>query len=94
MLVSCIVVEDRVDHLAGWHHTLDGIQKADELLMPVALHAAPDHGFFEYVKRGEQRGRAMAFVVMGDGAGPARLERQARLVGGHEVRWLRDEAGT
>jgi hypothetical protein len=31
MLVGGIVIEDRVDHLAGWHHALDGIQEADEL---------------------------------------------------------------
>ena len=33
----------------------------------------------EHVERGEQGGRAVALVVVGHGAGPALLERQARL---------------
>ena len=36
-----VVVEDRMDDLAGRYRTLDGAQEADELLMSVALHAAP-----------------------------------------------------
>jgi hypothetical protein len=47
------VVEDRVDHLAGRPRELDGVQKADKLLMPVALHAAADHGALEHAERGE-----------------------------------------
>ena len=42
MLVYGVVVEDRMDHLVGRHFTLDGIEKADEFLVEVALHAAPD----------------------------------------------------
>ena len=37
-----IVVEDSVDHLAGWDGSLDGCDEADELLMPMARHAAAD----------------------------------------------------
>ena len=68
-----------MDHLAGRHRALDGVEEADELLMPVALHAAADHGAVEHIEGGEQRGGAVALVVMGHGAGFARLERQARL---------------
>ena len=42
MLVYGVVVEDRMDHLVGRHFTLDGIEKADEFLVEVALHAARD----------------------------------------------------
>src|ERR1700735_537587 len=43
MLVGGIVVEDRVDHLAGGNFALDGVEEADELLMPMALHVATHH---------------------------------------------------
>jgi len=47
--------------------------------MPVALHAAADHGALEHVERGEQGGGAVALVVVGHSPGLARLERQPRL---------------
>ena len=50
VLVGGIVVEDDVDGLAGWDLALDGVQKADELLMPVALHAAADDLALQDVK--------------------------------------------
>ena len=46
-----------------------------------ALHAAAEHGAVEDVEGGEQRGRAVAFVIVGHGAGAALLQRQARLGG-------------
>jgi hypothetical protein len=60
VLMDGVVVEDHVDHFAGRHRALDGIKEAQELLVPVALHAAADHGALEHVERGEQRGHAMA----------------------------------
>ena len=44
MLVGGVVVEDRMDRLAGGNFALDGVEEADELLMPMALHVAADHG--------------------------------------------------
>jgi hypothetical protein len=41
VLVRGVVVEDRVDHLAGRHRALDGVEELDEILMPVR-HAAAD----------------------------------------------------
>ena len=79
MLVAAVVVEDRVNHLPGWHRPLDGAQKAQELLVPVTLHAAADHGALEHVERGEQGGGAVALVVVGQRAGLAWLDRQTRL---------------
>ena len=35
--------------LPGWDLALDGVQEADELLMPVALHAAADDLGFHHV---------------------------------------------
>lgn len=79
MLVGGVVVEDRVNHLAGRHRALDGIQEADELLMPVLRHAAADDLAFEDVQGGEQRRRAVALVVVGHRPAAAGLQRQARL---------------
>src|SRR6202042_513339 len=64
MFVGGIVVEDRVDHLAGWHGPLNGCDEADELLMPMARHAAADDLAFEHAERGEQGRRAVAFVIV------------------------------
>src|SRR3954451_17963228 len=58
---------------------LDGVEEADELLVPVALHAAAEDGAVEDVEGGEQRGGAMALVVVGHGAGAALLQGQAGL---------------
>ena len=48
---------------------LDGVEEADELLMAMALHVAADDGAVEHVERGEQRGGAVALVVVRHGAG-------------------------
>ena len=61
------------------HLRLDGVEEADELLMPVALHVAADDGAVEHVEGGEQRRRAVALVVVRHGAGAALLHRQSRL---------------
>ena len=79
MLVGCVVVDDGVDRLSGWHLRFDGIEEADELLMPVVLHVAADDGAVEDIESGEQRGRAVTFVVVGHRSGAARLHRQTRL---------------
>src|ERR1700741_593665 len=77
MLVGGVVVQDRVDRLAGGDLALDGVEEADELLMPMALHVAADDGSVEHVERGEQRGRAVALVVVRHRSGTTRLHRQA-----------------
>src|SRR5665647_3025368 len=65
MLVGCVVVDDGVDRLLDRYLCLDGIEEADELLVPVALHVAADDGTVEDVESSEQRGRTVAFVVVG-----------------------------
>ena len=79
MLVGGVVVGDGMDQLASRDGALDGVEKADELLMAVLGHTAAQHRAVLDVKRGEQGGDAVALVVVGHGATLARLERQPRL---------------
>jgi hypothetical protein len=65
MLVGGVVVEDHVDDLACREVALEGVEKADELLMAVALHVPPEDLAGQHVEGGEERGRAVAFVVVG-----------------------------
>src|SRR5450756_1545990 len=79
MLVGCVVVDDSVDRLLDRDLRLDGIEEADELLVPVALHVAADDGTVEDVESSEQRGGTVAFVVVGHRSSTARLHRQTGL---------------
>ena len=79
VFVGGVVVEDHVDHLAGWDGALDGVEEADELLVAVALHALADHRALEHVEGGEQGGGTVALVVVGHRAEAAGRHRQARL---------------
>src|SRR5499433_2146154 len=74
--VRGIVVKHRVDHLAGRDLALDGIEKADEFEVAVALHAAPDDGAVEHAERGEQGGGAMPLVIVRHGLAAAGFDRQ------------------
>ena len=42
LLVNGVVVEDDVNELAGRNGRLDRVEEADELLVPVTLHAAAE----------------------------------------------------
>ena len=53
MLVSGVVVEDRVGHFTDGSPGLDRIQKSDEFLMAVSLHILTDHRAVENVHGGE-----------------------------------------
>jgi hypothetical protein len=64
MFVGGVVVDDGVDRLAFWHGGLGSIEKADERLMAVALHAAPDHRAIENVEGGKQSRCAIALVIV------------------------------
>ena len=79
MLVSGIVVDDDMDRLFLGHSGFDDVEKADELLMAMALHALADDLALENIERREQGGDAMALIVMGHGAGTPLLHRQTRL---------------
>ena len=79
MLVAAVVIEDHVDHLAGRNGGLDGAQEAQELLVPVTLHATAEHRAVEDVKGSEQGGDAVAEIIVGHGAGLAWFDRQTGL---------------
>src|SRR6266511_3668002 len=79
MPVRGIVVDDRVDRLSLGHVRVDLIEEADEFLMPMALHVAADNGAVEDSERGEQRGGAVALVVVRHRSGATWLHRQSRL---------------
>ncbi len=79
MLVRRVIVENGVDDLASRNGALDGGQEADELLMPMLLHAAPDDGSVENVERREQGGHAVALIIVGHGPAFSGFQRQAGL---------------
>src|SRR6202022_5090973 len=58
-LMGGIVVEDNMADLADRDLGLDLVEKADELLMPVLLHALPDHRTIAHVERGKEGGRSV-----------------------------------
>ena len=58
---------------------LDGVDEADEFLVPMTLHAATDHLAIQDVESGKQRCRAMALVVVRHSATTSLLHRQPRL---------------
>ena len=64
MLVRCVVVEDHMNRLARRDLRLDGVEEADELLMPMPLHVATDDRAVENVQRSKQRRRSMPLVIM------------------------------
>ena len=79
VLVGGVVVEDDMNQLSGREFGLDGIEKADEFLMTVPLHAATDNLAFQHVEGGKQRGRPVPLVVVGHRLAAALLDRQAGL---------------
>src|SRR3954451_4606325 len=74
MFVGGVVVNDGVDRLARWHGGLGGIEKADELLMPMPLHAAADHGAVQHIEGCKQCCGAIPLVVVRHRAAAALLQ--------------------
>ena len=79
MFVGGVVVEDDMDQLASRDLALNGIEKADEFDVPVALHAATDHCAVEHAEGGEQRGGAVPLVIVCHGLAAPGLDRKSRL---------------
>ena len=69
MLVDGVVVEDRVDELSPAPRPLSGSESGG-FLVAVARHALADDGAVEDIERREQRGRAVADVIMGSSCRP------------------------
>ena len=80
IFVCGVTVEDDLHRLVAGNAGIDGVQKADEVLLPMLLHLAADKDAIENVLRSEQGGRAVALVMMGHRAMPVFLHRQALLV--------------
>src|ERR1700704_6706339 len=79
VLMRPVVVEDDVYDPADRDLGFDGVQEANEFLVPMTLHAAPDDLAVEHIEGGEQGGGAVALIVMCHRAGTASLQRQAGL---------------
>jgi hypothetical protein len=79
VFVRGVVVEHRVDHLAGRDLALDGVEEADEFDVAVTLHAAADHRAVEHAERGEQGGGAVPLVIVRHGLAAPGLDRQSGL---------------
>ena len=79
MLMDSVVVEDDMDGFLCRNLGVDDVQKADEFLVPMALHIASDHRPVEHIQSGEEGRCAVAFVVVGHGAQTSFFHRQTRL---------------
>jgi hypothetical protein len=73
-----VSVEDHVDQLAGGHRRLGRAQEPQELPVAVPGPAAAEHRAVQDIEGGEQRGGAMADMVVGRRPGLAGLGRQPR----------------
>ena len=79
MFVGGIVVGDQVDIQMLGRGGVDPAQELEPFLMTMSRHALADHLAGGNLERGEQRGGAMPFVIMGHGSAAALLHRQAGL---------------
>ena len=77
--MSGVVFHDGMDEPAGRHRVIDLIEEGDELLVAMARRTAPENRALQRVQRSEQRGRAVADIVVSEGGALARLERQSGL---------------
>ncbi len=74
-----VIMEDDVTDFPGGNLGIDGVEEADKLLMPVALHIAADDGAVERGECGEQGRGAVPLVIVGHRSDPTLLYGQARL---------------
>ena len=79
MFVGGVVVENDMDRLASRDLALDGIEKADEFEVAMALHAAADYRAVEHAERGEQGSGAVPLVIVRHGLAAPGLDRQSGL---------------
>ena len=79
LLVCRVIIEDDVDGLVCGHLSFDGVQEANELLMPMSLHVSADDGAIQDIECGKQGRGPVALVIMRHGRASAALQRRARL---------------
>src|SRR5438128_5752916 len=63
--VGAVVVEDQMDLTPARGRVVNALQELQELAVPMTRQAASNHRAVEDVERREQRGGAVAFVVVG-----------------------------
>ncbi len=73
--VGCVVVEHQMDIAPRWHGLVDVPEEFQELLCAVTRHAVADDLARLHIECCEQRGRAVALVVVGQRGRTALLER-------------------
>ena len=71
VLVGAVVIDDQVQVELVGELAVERAQELQELLVAVARQALADDAAVERVQRGEQRGGAVALVVVGHRAGAA-----------------------
>ena len=74
-----VVVDNEMQGEIGWRLGIDLFQKANELLVPMTRQALSDHVPIQQTERGEQRGRAVPFIVVRHRAAPPLLQGQPGL---------------
>src|SRR5205823_14691616 len=79
MLMGGVVIADQVEVPIGRDGLVDEAKKLEPLLVPMPLLAQAKDFAISRIQRCEQRGRAVAFVVMRHGRAASRFQRQARL---------------
>jgi len=65
MLVRAVIVEDNVGFLVLGTRPFNLVKKAQEFLMPVALHVLQDNAAVQHIERRKQGGCAVVLVVVG-----------------------------
>ena len=78
-LVGGVVVHDDVDVEPVRDASVDQLEEVEELPGPVAAIALADDGAGGDIKGGEERGGAVALVIVGAALGHARQHRKDRL---------------
>ena len=79
MLVAAVIVEDDMNQLPGRDVALEAVEKAQKLLVPVALHALPGDPAVEHVQGGKQCRRSIAEIIVRHRPSASPLHRQAGL---------------
>ena len=79
MLVGPIIVDDQMQVQLRRRLQVDLFEEPDEFLVAVSRHTVPDDFPIEHTQGCEQRGRAMAFVVVGHRTATAFLHRKTGL---------------
>jgi len=79
VLMGAIVVHDQVDVQVRRHGLVDVLQELQELLMTVPRLALREHLAGGYVESGEQSGRTITDVVVGDSLNVSETQGQERL---------------